>query len=277
VGSAASWSWGKAKSGAALGGAILYDVGDFTANAVTGWGEVNAVPAPLDHYIWKPDSIPGALGRNFGRDLANLQGTAEMYIGGGVDTLGVFFAPETVGTSLIADIPGTAVVAHGALVTLNGIAIQTTNPVPSGGLAPSATGAFFSSTSSTPPGSSPTPSGGGSGGAPAAGTPGRSVPELGNKLDYPLGKATGSAHNIQRSTDMLRQLERIGLPDSPATRQLLNDHLTDVLNDPSNISRVQQNGRVVRESLLTGPRGSVKLETIWEGNKLITTQIYGGK
>ncbi len=105
----------------------------------------------------------------------------------------------------------------------------------------------------------------------------RSMPELGNKLDYPLGKAAGSAHNLQRSADMLRQLESIGLPDSAATRRLLSDHLTEVLNNPSNIVRIQENGRIVRESLLMGPKGGVKLETVWERNKLITVHIYGGK
>lgn len=37
------------------------------------------------------------------------------------------------------------------------------------------------------------------------------------KLDYFLGKDTGSQHNIDRSQGMLRQLESIGLPDTPAT------------------------------------------------------------
>ena len=105
----------------------------------------------------------------------------------------------------------------------------------------------------------------------------KAVENLGKKLDYPLGKAAGSAHNLQRSADMLRQLESIGLPDSAATRRLLSDHLTEVLNNPSNIVRIQENRRIVRESLLMGPKGGVKLETVWERNKLITVHIYGGK
>jgi hypothetical protein len=104
----------------------------------------------------------------------------------------------------------------------------------------------------------------------------RLVPELGRKLEYFLGRATGNAHTIQRSAQMLSQLERIGLPDSAATRQYLTDHLTGVLNDPSNIARVEASGRVVRESLLTGPGGVLKLETIWEGNKLLTGNLFGG-
>ena len=48
----------------------------------------------------------------------------------------------------------------------------------------------------------------------------RLVPELGRKLEYFLGRASGNAHAIQRSTQMLSQLERIGLPDSAATRDV---------------------------------------------------------
>jgi RHS repeat-associated protein len=102
------------------------------------------------------------------------------------------------------------------------------------------------------------------------------APQIGSKLEYFLGRATGNAHNVERSTQMLRQLERVGLPDSPATRQYLAEHLTRVLRDPSNIARVQENGRIVRESVLMGPRGGLKFETVWEGARLITGNLYGG-
>jgi len=36
------------------------------------------------------------------------------------------------------------------------------------------------------------------------------------KLAYVFGKATGSAHNIERSTGMLRQLESVGIFDNAA-------------------------------------------------------------
>jgi RHS repeat-associated protein len=103
------------------------------------------------------------------------------------------------------------------------------------------------------------------------------APQLGSKLEYFLGRATGNAHNIERSTQMLRQLERVGLPDTPATRQYLTEHLTGVLRDPSNIVRVQENGRIVRESLLMGPRGALKLETVWDDARLITANLFGGR
>ena len=52
----------------------------------------------------------------------------------------------------------------------------------------------------------------------------KTTPELGRKLEYFLGNATSNAHNIERSTGMLRQLESIGLHDNPATRQYLTEH-----------------------------------------------------
>ena len=103
----------------------------------------------------------------------------------------------------------------------------------------------------------------------------RIVPELGRKLDYLFGLATGLKHNRQRSVDMLLQLESIGLSDNPAARTFIADHLAEVLSNPSTVARVQENGRVVRDSLLVGPKGSLKLETIWEGAKLITANIFG--
>ena len=104
---------------------------------------------------------------------------------------------------------------------------------------------------------------------------GLKLPELGRKLDFMFGKATGSAHNVQRSRDMLRQLQRIGLHDTPANRAYIEEHLTMVLNDPNNIVAVR-NGRTIRESLLMGPNGGCKLQTIWEGSKLLTVYIFGG-
>lgn len=68
-----------------------------------------------------------------------------------------------------------------------------------------------------------------------------------------------------------------GLPDTFTTRKLLIQHLTKVLNNKSSIVKTQKNGRVVRESLLMGLRGELKFESIWEGDDLITTTLFGGK
>lgn len=100
-------------------------------------------------------------------------------------------------------------------------------------------------------------------------------PNLGRKLDYLFGQATGRLHNIDRSQSMLRQLQRIGLPDRPDVRRYLADHFTKVVNDPSNIVDRLENGYVKRESLLMGPRGALKMDTIWDGARLITAMLKG--
>lgn len=102
------------------------------------------------------------------------------------------------------------------------------------------------------------------------------VPELGRKLDFFFGKGSGSEHNIARSRDLLRQLERIGLHDTPAHRQYLEEVLTKTLNDPTNILVVQESGRVLRQTLRAGPDGFVLMETVWQGNQLIALYLKQG-
>ena len=74
---------------------------------------------------------------------------------------------------------------------------------------------------------------------------------------------------------MLRQMERIGLPDTVANRQLMTNHFQGVLNDATNISGKGRNGEAIRESLLMGPNGGVKIESIWEGNTLQSFRLKG--
>lgn len=95
--------------------------------------------------------------------------------------------------------------------------------------------------------------------------------QLGNKLDFILGKSGGN--NAARSIGMLRDLESIGVSDTPVMREYLTEHLNTVLEDATSI--VEDNGiRQTRESLLMGPYGGIKVESIWEGQKLITVMIY---
>jgi hypothetical protein len=101
------------------------------------------------------------------------------------------------------------------------------------------------------------------------------VPDLGRKLEYLFGNATGNAHNVDRSLDMARQLNRIGIQGDAGGRALLTEHLTMTLNNPMNILR-DEGSRTIRESLLGGPGGFLKMESIWEGNKLITMKLFGG-
>lgn len=99
--------------------------------------------------------------------------------------------------------------------------------------------------------------------------------KIGNKLDYVFGKATGSVHNIERSTGMLKQLQSIGIFDNAAGRSLLQAHLESVYNGTKGV--LQSNGRYLRESLLMGPNGALKIESVWEGDKLKTIKLLGGK
>ncbi|MCP3660258.1 MAG: hypothetical protein GY830_08115, partial [Bacteroidetes bacterium] len=101
------------------------------------------------------------------------------------------------------------------------------------------------------------------------------VANIGTKLEYVFGKATGSVHNIERSTGMLRQLESVGIFDNTAGRSLLENHIKSVFSGTKGI--IQSNGRYLRESLLMGTNGGLKVESIWEGNKLITIKLFGGK
>jgi hypothetical protein len=101
--------------------------------------------------------------------------------------------------------------------------------------------------------------------------------DIGNKLDYVFGRATGNPHNIARSQDMLRQMESIGLTDNPDNRRYMERFFQNVLNDPTNVAEIQPNGRIVRESLLMGPRGGLKVVSVWEGDRLITVVLIGGK
>lgn len=106
---------------------------------------------------------------------------------------------------------------------------------------------------------------------------GIAIASLGAKLEFLLGRATGSASNIARSQEMLASLKSIGLGDTPATRAYLAEHMGKVLNDATNILSRQANGRIVRESLLMGPKGAAKLQTIWENTKLITANVFRSK
>lgn len=107
------------------------------------------------------------------------------------------------------------------------------------------------------------------------GSPDRVRPELTSKLDYIFGRAQGpvGSRNVDRSRSMLAELHRIGLTDSPGNRAYIEKHLEQVYNDPTSVVAIQENGRVVRESLLMGPNGGVKLHTVWEGARLITVKV----
>ncbi|MEL6867068.1 MAG: RHS repeat-associated core domain-containing protein, partial [Bacteroidota bacterium] len=100
------------------------------------------------------------------------------------------------------------------------------------------------------------------------------LPDLSRKLDFVFGKATGNLHNIQRSTDMLRNLNRIGIYDNMAGRAYVRSHINQTFNTTAGV--VQANGRILRESLLMGPNGALKMQTVWTGDRLTTVFLIGG-
>ena len=115
--------------------------------------------------------------------------------------------------------------------------------------------------------------------------------DLGNKLDYLFGKASGNKHNIERSKAMQAELQKIGIHNTPSGREYISNHLSNVLNDPTNISNVEVRSYIAkelpgkpvveytattRESLLMGPGGAVMVESVWDGNRLLTVIVKGG-
>ena len=108
------------------------------------------------------------------------------------------------------------------------------------------------------------------------------------KWDYLFGRVSSSRHNLARSLQNRRQLARIGIHDTAKGRRLISDHLQGVVNDSSSVVRKfskKIKGMVkefeVRESLLKGPGGFLKLESTFEvGAKntrhFVTTKPIGG-
>ncbi len=99
--------------------------------------------------------------------------------------------------------------------------------------------------------------------------------KIGTKLEYVFGKATGPVHNVERSISMLKKLQSVGTYDNKAERSLLQSHLKSVYSSTGGI--LQSNGHYLRESILMGPNGALKVESVWEGNKLITVTLFGRK
>lgn len=98
----------------------------------------------------------------------------------------------------------------------------------------------------------------------------RLPPDIGRKLEFFLGNATGKAHNVQRSQVMQGQLSKIGIYDDVAGRTILREHLETVGRSNDFVVGATSPTRVVKESFLRGPGGSLSFETIWDGNRLIT-------
>ena len=86
-------------------------------------------------------------------------------------------------------------------------------------------------------------------------------------------------------------MRKIGIHDTASGRAYLSEHLNNVLNDNRNISSTEtrsyiakelpgqpqvEYSAVTRESLLMGPGGGIKVESVWNGNRLLTIVLKGG-
>ena len=99
------------------------------------------------------------------------------------------------------------------------------------------------------------------------------VPYFGSKLEFIFGNATGNKNHIERSLAMELQLNSIGIFDDAKGKKLVLDNLSNAFDDPSSIRETQENGRVVRTSVLKGPNGELKVESVWDKEKLISVKL----
>lgn len=98
--------------------------------------------------------------------------------------------------------------------------------------------------------------------------------DIGNKIEYLMGNATGSEHNIERSTGLYQMLCKIGLYDNELGRSVVTQALEDAGGLVSQGTINPDTGRVIVDTLLSGPYGFLQMRTIWEGTKLITVFLY---
>ncbi len=103
------------------------------------------------------------------------------------------------------------------------------------------------------------------------------------KYDYLFGNVSSNSHNLRRSLQNQRQLNRIGVYDNAAGRDLLASHFDEVLATDSNIVRTwtdEWGTHQIRESIFAGPDGVLKFESSWQvmsdGFRLETVIPFGG-
>ncbi len=99
------------------------------------------------------------------------------------------------------------------------------------------------------------------------------VPYFGSKLEFIFGNATGNKKHIERSLAMELQLNSIGIFDDAKGKKLVLDNLSNAFDDPTSIRETLDNGRVVRTSVLKGPNGELKVESVWDKEKLISVKL----
>ena len=115
------------------------------------------------------------------------------------------------------------------------------------------------------------------------------------KLDYLFNQNIApDSHNTSRALQNARQMQRLGLWNTPEARELVTEHLQQALQTTTNIVEqftktfVDKTGTMreadieVRESLLTGPSGKfAKVKSSWEvmpdeTRRFVSAELYGG-
>nr|MYU48500.1 type IV secretion protein Rhs [Streptomyces sp. SID7803] len=106
------------------------------------------------------------------------------------------------------------------------------------------------------------------------------------KLDYLFNKdIKPNTHNSPRALQNELQLNRIGIPDTPAMREYVTGHLSDAAQQPfgRTFSKEWPGGSGefgVTESVLYGPHGALGVESTWEllpdGGQRLSTVIFRG-
>lgn len=105
---------------------------------------------------------------------------------------------------------------------------------------------------------------------------GKAAPDLSRKLEYVFGNASGTRKNIERSKEMEATLNSIGIYDNDMGRILVKQNIVDSYYETGN-SIIQENGRLSKDSLLIGPNGIAKMNTVWENERLITVELFKTK
>jgi hypothetical protein len=119
------------------------------------------------------------------------------------------------------------------------------------------------------------------------------IPE--RKLDYIFNKNIApDFHNTPRAAQNAQQMKRLGLWDTPEDRELVTEHLQQVVQTPNNVVErftktfIDKNGTIteadieVRESLLAGASGKfAKVKNSWEvmpdgTRRFVSAELYGG-
>lgn len=119
------------------------------------------------------------------------------------------------------------------------------------------------------------------------------IPE--RKLDYLFNQNIApDSHNTPRAIQNAQQMQRLGLWNTPEARELVREHLQQVVQTPNNVVEqftrtfIDKSGTIaevdieVRESLLAGSSGKfAKVESSWEvmpdgTRKFVSAKIFGG-